>query len=120
MPFELFGRPGLNTEDYTFSFTPVERPGARRPKFKNEICQGYDLSQIKAPDYIELEWLSEMYTAANQVESFFSPFFDKLAGTDKLRKQLSQGLDTEAIRASWKKDIESFQGIRAKYLIYAE
>ena len=117
-PFEGFGRPGLDPEDYPFKFTPVERPGAKWPKFKNKICHGLDLSHIEAPDQIELGWLKKMLAASNEPEEFFTPFFDKLAGTDELRKQLAQGIEAKTIRASWKQNIESFKRIRAKYLLY--
>ena len=113
-----FGRPGLDPEDYPFKFTPVERPGAKWPQFKNKICHGLDLSHIEAPDQIELGWLKKMLAASNEPEEFFTPFFDKLAGTDELRKQLAQGIEARTIRASWKQNIESFKRIRAKYLLY--
>ena len=59
-----------------------------------------------------------MLAASNEPEEFFTPFFDKLAGTDELRKQLAQGIEAKTIRASWKQNIESFKRIRAKYLLY--
>ena len=45
-------------------------------------------------------------------------FFDKLAGSDELRKQLISGKSEKDIRNSWKSDLEAFSKIRNKYLIY--
>ena len=44
--------------------------------------------------------------------------FRKLAGTEKLQKQIEQGLSAEEIRDSWKEGLESFKEIRKKYILY--
>jgi uncharacterized protein YbbC (DUF1343 family) len=53
-------------------------------------------------------------------ERFFtSPsFFDKLAGTDALRKQMLAGLSEKEIRASWQPALQNYIALRKKYLIY--
>ena len=38
--------------------------------------------------------------------------------TDELRLQIISGKSEEEIRNSWKKDLEQFEKIRTKYLIY--
>jgi uncharacterized protein YbbC (DUF1343 family) len=52
--------------------------------------------------------------------SFFSrpDWFDLLAGTDKLRRQIVKGLSEKEIRASWKSDLDTYKKIRKKYLLY--
>jgi len=53
------------------------------------------------------------------VEFFTRPdFFDKLAGTDELRKQIIAGLTEEEIRASWKADLAAYRNMRQRYLLY--
>ncbi|MFT7442926.1 MAG: hypothetical protein ACI9Q3_001303, partial [Maribacter sp.] len=42
----------------------------------------------------------------------------KLAGTEKLQKQIEQGLLEQEIRKSWQNDLEEFKTIRSKYLLY--
>jgi uncharacterized protein YbbC (DUF1343 family) len=50
---------------------------------------------------------------------FTSPlFFDKLAGTSDLRKQLSEGWTEEQIRATWSEGLNHYLGVRNKYLLY--
>jgi uncharacterized protein YbbC (DUF1343 family) len=64
----------------------------------------------------------DIYTYQNSYnkETFFNSFFDQLAGTDKLRKQIIEGKTPDEIRASWKEDIEKFKVVRAKYLLYKD
>ena len=45
-------------------------------------------------------------------------WFDILAGTDELRKQIISYKSIEQIRESWQKDLENFEKIRQKYIIY--
>ena len=60
------------------------------------------------------------YQCTPDKSTFFTnaAFFDKLAGTDQLRKQIIQGLTEEQIRASWQADLDRFKEVRAKYLLY--
>ena len=44
--------------------------------------------------------------------------FDKLAGTNKLRTDLLAGKNPSAIIKSWENDLEEFNFIRKKYLLY--
>ena len=58
----------------------------------------------------------------NKDQNFFlkNLFFDKLAGSDELRKQIFSGKTADEIKNSWKKDLEDFHRIRAKYVIYED
>ena len=85
--------------------------------YKGKKCYGMkDLNAQKKK--LDLSFLIKMYETANKKEDFFNSFFDKLAGTDQLRKQIEKGLSQEEIRLSWQKDIEKFKKIREKYLLY--
>ena len=119
-PFEIFGAPNLNVERYPFEFHPVARQGAKWAKFKDEICHGLDLGQITPGEHLELGWLIDTYDEAADKENFFNPFFDKLAGTDQLKKDIQAGLTKEEIYARWTKELEDFEQIRAKYLLYTD
>jgi len=118
--FEIFGAPNLNVERYPFEFRPVARQGAKWAKFKDEICHGLDLGQITPGEHLELGWLIDTYNEAADKENFFNPFFDKLAGTDQLKKDIQAGLNKEEIYARWTKELEDFEQIRAKYLLYTD
>jgi uncharacterized protein YbbC (DUF1343 family) len=122
-PFELYGHPSYRSKK--FSFVPQSRVGAKYPKFQNKKCYGIDLSQkslksIRAKKQIELSYLQDAYANFPNKKQFFlkNNFMDKLAGTDKLRKQILSGLSEAKIRASWQRDLDKFRKIRMKYLIY--
>jgi uncharacterized protein YbbC (DUF1343 family) len=119
-PFEIFGAPNLNVEHYPFEFRPVAGQGAKWPKFKDEICHGLDLGQITPGEHLELGWLIDTYNEAGDKENFFNPFFDKLAGTGQLKKDIQAGMTKEEIYGRWTKELEDFKQIRAKYLLYPD
>ncbi|MFN8277496.1 MAG: DUF1343 domain-containing protein [Chitinophagales bacterium] len=123
-PFQAVGSPVM-TVDSPFTFTPTSKPGAVDPPFKNRRCYGFDLRQKVAsarPRQLNLEILLQCYAAFGKKDSFFLPnhFFDKLAGTDQLRKQVLAGVSAQEIRNSWKKDLEKYGLLRRKYLLYVE
>jgi uncharacterized protein YbbC (DUF1343 family) len=122
-PFQLYGHP-----DYTahkFSFIPRSREGARNPKFKNRRCYGVDLTgksvrKIRKEKQLNLDYLLDAYQKFPNHQKFFlkNRFMDKLAGSDKLRKQVISGISEAQIRKSWQKDLDHFRQIRKKYLLY--
>lgn len=123
-PFEVYGYPGMPYG--SFAFTPESRPGkSLHPKHEGTLCTGQRLSELarfyfQANRRLYLQWLIGNYEIYPDKESFFtSPkFFDKLAGTSELRKQLDAGATEEEIRSSWQSDLQAFQVLRKKYLIY--
>ena len=123
-PFEIIGKPGFAPGEV--KFTPHSIPGkAEDPPYKGIECNGFELSKF-ADDYIKhsnqlyLFWLVGFYNHSDNKDKFFNPFFDKLAGTDKLRQEIIDGWDADKIRKSWTKDINTFKLIRSKYLLYTD
>ena len=115
-PFEIIGYPDYY--DKTFSFTPRAIKGVSdNPMYKDKKCYGKKELKVQKKK-LDLSFLINMYKTANKKEDFFNSFFDKLAGTDQLRKQIEKGIEEEKIYLSWKKDIEKFKKIREKYLLY--
>jgi uncharacterized protein YbbC (DUF1343 family) len=119
MPFEVYGHPDMEGR---FTFTPQSIPGvSANPKYRDRVCHGEDLR-----DYIpqegwkglHLEFLLEAYHRYPRKEEFFTPYFESLAGTADLRRQIEAGWDQSRIRASWKKRLNTYLEIREKYLIY--
>jgi len=123
-PFTVIGEPGNAGGDFTF--TPVPVKGASlHPKHEGIECRGYDLSDyIDMPstgDTLNLAWLLRMFRESPDRDHFFlsNGYFDKLAGTDALRLAILDGHSIRSIRASWQKDLDNFETIRRKYLIYS-
>ncbi|MDD4141295.1 MAG: DUF1343 domain-containing protein [Bacteroidales bacterium] len=118
-PFELYGHPDLKHGDVTF--IPHKIPGvADNPKLEGVECRGVSLAGrgFNMRYKLDLSMLVQCYNELKDDDSFFIPFFDKLAGTDKLRKSIVAGETADAIRQSWQKDVENFKLIREKYLLY--
>lgn len=123
-PFQRVGAPWF--KGGAASFTPISIPGkAAKPPFMNEKCFGYDysnasLQSLQAIKQLDLQPLLDFYEQAPKKNEFFIPFFEKLAGTNELRKQIEMGKSASEIRASWQPGLEAFAKVRAKYLLYPE
>ena len=115
-PFQHFGSPFLKF--YSYAFQPKSGPGSKYPKHENKTCVGKNLENYPYLSSINLNWLIESYNQTNNKEDFFNSFFDKLAGTDKLRTQIISGLNEKEIRSSWKTGLKEFKKTRKKYLLY--
>ena len=115
-PFQHFGAPYLESN---YSFMPKSGEGSKYPKHEDIMCFGTDLRFQE--DYltaINLNWIIETYKQCSEKEEFFNNFFNTLAGTDKLKKQIIAGMTVREIKASWQEGLEAFKRIRRKYLIY--
>lgn len=125
-PFELIGFPGNKTGNFTF--TPRDIPQvAMDPPSEGKVCNGHLLREfgsfyITSSRQLYLDWLTGMYEQAPDKTAFFSSpdFFDKLAGSDVLRKQLIAGITNDDIRKSWKQGLDDYKIKRKKYLLYPD
>ena len=116
-PFEIIGNPEMN--DYPFSFTPVSIKGvSNHPPHENKKCYGLDLRNIQAEPNISLKYLIEFYNQYPDKDQFFTPYFNTLAGTDKLKDQIIAGMTESSIKLTWQKGLNTFKEKRKKYLIY--
>ena len=125
MPFQTWGHPSFCNKA-SFSFTPVPVWGKPDPLFAYTSCCG-QIVAMNVEEAIQILqrrvrvlWLIRAYEWYTDKEKFFTPFFEKLAGTADLRKQIQQGMTEEQIHASWKNDITTFKKIRKKYLLYPD
>ena len=121
IPFEIIGHPDLKDADTVF--VPQDMPSAAvNPKHEGKKCKAFLLddvyNEIRQTKTLNIDILTRAYNNLNIGEKFFTSYFDKLAGTNELRKQIMAGKTAGQIRQSWHDDIEAFKTIRAKYLIY--
>jgi uncharacterized protein YbbC (DUF1343 family) len=130
MPFTVLGAPLLKGK-YEFSFMPKSIQGmSETPLHQNQECYGldlrkYDTASLRKSRQINLKWLIEMYKAYPDKERFFDMSqskqmnsFDKLAGTENLKKQIIAGTSEEEIRKSWEPGLSDYKNMRKKYLLY--
>ncbi len=114
--FQIYGSPFLPKSD--FSFTPIPNFGAKEPVYKDQLCNGEDLTTTTKVGQLELKWLIKAYNSTLDKTKFFNDFFTKLAGTKKLQQQIENGVSEIEIRKSWEKGLKDFKEMRNKYLIY--
>jgi uncharacterized protein YbbC (DUF1343 family) len=125
-PFQIFGHPSLPKTMY--SFTPHSTEGAPNPKFKDQVCYGWNLSGTPAEvrkmvdNKVQIKYLLEAYKLFPDKENFFNKNngINRLAGTDELMKQVKEGKTEAEIRASWEPKLSEFKKIRKKYLMYPD
>lgn len=121
--FQVFGHPDLPVTDYPYSFTPTPGPGSADPKLKGQLCQGKNLTNVPLDHLyqstgLNLNYLISAYSLLG-ADLFSRPdFFDLLAGSDQLRKQILAGDSVAAITASWQAGLKDFRVVRGKYLLY--
>lgn len=124
-PFEIFGHP--NATLGSFAFVPKPNEGSKHPPHEGVPCIGWDLSQIGGKRIVDkemiiLDWILDAYEAYPDKENFFlkNGFFEKLAGTNHLRKQIITGKTAEQIRATWMVDLMAYKRVRKNYLLYQD
>lgn len=130
MPFTVLGAPLLKGK-YDFTFTPHSIKGmSETPLHQDKECYGldlrnYDLKEIRKSGKLNLKWLIGLYNAYPDKEKFFDMSqskqmgnFDKLAGTENLKKQIIAGTSEEEIRKSWEPGLGQYKETRKKYLLY--
>ncbi|MEY3438671.1 MAG: hypothetical protein RL265_1256 [Bacteroidota bacterium] len=119
-PFEVFGHPKFHANEFTF--TPISSPGAKHPMYENKVCYGFDLqgSITKRKYEINLNYLIQAKDLLGDSIQFIDQvaFFNRLAGTTKLREQIYAGWSAKEIRETWKPGLEEFKKTRHKYLLY--
>ena len=122
LPFQVYGHP--NMTGYNYSFTPQSTSGAKNPPQLGRLCHGVNLSELSEEEIrkkgVDLSYLIDAYRNLNMDDYFFRPFFERLIGTDYVRKRIEQGKDADEIKAMWKEDVEKFKVQRRPYLLYEE
>ncbi|HLS97053.1 MAG TPA: DUF1343 domain-containing protein [Sphingobacterium sp.] len=121
-PFQVVG---FNSPVYgDFTFTPGEKAGmAKHVEGKGEKMYGVDLRDLDPNEQrFTLRYVLDFYKKMPDKRKFFSraAFFDKLAGTDELRKQIMAGKSEDDIRKSWEADLQAYKEMRKKYLLYPD
>jgi uncharacterized protein YbbC (DUF1343 family) len=120
MPFQVLGAP--DKKYGTFTFKPQSlRAWDKAPLHQDSLCYGVDLrTESEPPAGFTLKYFLDFYRLSGEGADFFThpARFDLLAGNNLLRKQILQGMDENAIRKTWQKDLSDYRRMRAGYLFY--
>ncbi len=121
-PYQCFGSPALDWGN--LAFTPASIPGiSEKPKSMGIPCVGFDLTwyglnKARKEHEINLNWLILSYELSKNKSLYFSDFFDKLAGTVKLKEEIIAGKSAEEIKLGWQPGLDNYFKMRKKYLLY--
>ena len=119
-PFQVLGAPDKKYGDFSFMPQPITGMDTN-PMHKGKTCYGIDLRSTSFEGGLSLQFIFDFFKKSGSNEKVFferANWFDLLAGTDMLRKQIIKGLSEKEIRESWQSDLEQYKKIRKKYLIY--
>ncbi len=139
-PFEIVGAPYINADEYADSLTKLGLPGVIfRPinflptfqKHANQNCGGVFLHIIDRQSFepvitglAMVKSAHDLYaddfkwkTAAYEYVFDRNPF-DVIAGTSRIREMFEKRNSVEEIKLSWQTDVEKFNRMKVKYLLY--
>jgi uncharacterized protein YbbC (DUF1343 family) len=135
-PFELIGAPWVDERPFARKLNALGVPGVyfRPTRYKpfyamsaGELCNGVQVVRIgeqTAPfsaTIALLTTLRDMYPEQKILEKVKSDrwrMFDKVCGTDQVRKKLLAGESYDDIVDWWREDLKSYITTREKYLLY--
>lgn len=132
-PFRQFGAPWIDANALSARLNALGLVGLRfaptsftptSSKHQGQACQGVEITLVDR-DRIEPFWtgvlivneLCRMYP--NQFE-WNASHFDRLCGTDTIRKAIAGGTSVERLKPVWEAACKSFQAAGRKYFLYAE
>lgn len=120
-PFQVIGFPDSVCGAFSFVPMPVANASPNPPQ-KGNRCYGVDLRTIPKQRQIDLGYLLKIYNSLKEKTVVFDrpDFFDKLAGTDQLRKAIQAGHSEAEIKNGWQSDLILYRKMRAKYTMYPD
>jgi len=130
-PFELFGAPWIDGYELTRQLNQMDLPGIYFreawftpvfSKYQGELCGGAQIHiterDLYKPFFTSLciiQVISGMYP---EQFKFYQEYFDKIMGTDKIRKSLEDHEDINSIIDSYHDELQDFLELRKPYLLY--
>jgi len=103
-PFELYGYPDSLAGNITFIPAKGQVHGGKQ-------CYGTMLGSDSLPACFSLKFLSDARNRRAKDSFFFNSFFDKLAGTRRLKTLINRGEEFKDDLANWSK-------LRSEFLLY--
>jgi uncharacterized protein YbbC (DUF1343 family) len=139
-PFELIGAPYIDPDAYAERLTALALPGVIfrscvfQPTFQKHAkvsCGGVQIHVVDRARFDSvLTGIAMVKVAHDMYPSEFRwkepPYeyvfdknpFDVIAGTNKIREAIEQGVDLATLEQGWKAPLAEFENSRAPYLLY--
>ena len=135
LPFQVFGAIWMDPERLKDKLESYEIPGVSfrtiwyKPfsgSLKGQLVRGlqffftdYDKARLTEVQFHVMQAVAELYPSKRSFEVADGVgLFDKVCGTDYVRREFSKGYKVEDIKAYWRKDEDSFRDLSQKYHIY--
>lgn len=137
IPFQMFAAQWIDAEKLTARMNALNLPGLKfRPMHlkpfyafgKGEHLQGvqvhimdYKTARLSEVQFYILQELAAMYPdkpAFSEENKARFDMFDKVCGSDQIRKRFSKNYRFDDIKDYWYKDVEAFKELSRKYYLY--
>ncbi len=133
MPFRQFGAPWIDGPKLAARLNALNLPGlafhvtAFTPtasKHQGALCHGVRI-EVADRDRLEPFWsgvciVNEIARMAPDDFAWRASHFDRLCGTSTIRQAIIRRECLSPLRERWRADVESFQAIRGRYLLYTD
>jgi len=132
-PFRQFGAPWIDSQQLADRLNGLSLPGLRfepttftptSSKYKDQPCHGVrlkvtDRNQLD-PFYSGVRIVREVWLMVPDRFQWEAGHFDRLCGTDAVRKAVTEQRDLASLRRIWDEQVKAFIEIRKKYLMYSD
>ena len=130
-PFEFFGAPWVDGYELAAALNGLALPGVRFreawfaptfSKFQGERCRGAQLHVTDRARFRPFETALHILHALRRLYpeqfQFQEEYFDRIMGTDQVRKALLNGKPLADVLRGLKRGLEEFEDLRRPYLLY--
>jgi len=132
-PFRQFGAPWIDSKRLADRLNKLNLPGMHfepvrftpaSSKYQGQECNGVRIiiterDQLE-PYYNGVRIVNEIYRMYPRNFQWKARHFDRLCGTSMIRNAITSRSSLNGLRNKWQAELESFQEIRDKYLIYPD
>ncbi len=133
MPFRQFGAPWIDSKLLAKRLNALNLPAMRfepvsftptSSKYKSRECHGVRIF-VSDRDRIEpyssgIRIVNEIYRMYPDQFEWKAAHFNRLCGTSKIRNAITSHSSLAVLQNKWQAELESFQKIRGKYLVYRD
>lgn len=130
-PFEYAGAEGIDARSFRAALDRRGFPGVRFSEYSSSRKPGFvgvrmriDANTPADLTYLDVALMSEINRRTNgrpfaTASKSQMDLFHKVAGTDRLARDIRRGVDPATIAAGWRSGVESFRRSRGRFLLYA-
>jgi uncharacterized protein YbbC (DUF1343 family) len=130
-PFEWIGAPWMDASAWADALNARGLSGVRfspsdqtpeSSKFAGQLCHGVSIEIVDREQLLPMQLGVTMIAAARTIAGsrvqLTGGTFDRLAGTDQLRRAIQADTPVVDIVAAWQPDLERYRARRESYLLY--